>query len=249
MIDNFDHLVERCTARRRTRMIRRSMMIVTGVLFAIALIAAYMTWVSPIDEKKIEKPLSEPKNVVTAPSESNATAAAGKEANLTASVPAAPAAIALPKKAALPITPTPVPQPLNTAAPLTTAAPAAAAAPISAKTDANPRNSRLFEVNTDTKTSTLDPISAYNSSPKYETALAVARDFYTKNNFSEAAIWAKKANQMNREGEEAWMLYAKSYYAQGRKNEAMGVLELYMNYKDSKAAAELLHTWKQTPSN
>jgi len=59
-------------------------------------------------------------------------------------------------------------------------------------------------------------------------------------------VWAKKANQINREGEEAWLLYAKSYYAQGQKSEAMGVLELYMNYKDSKNATQLYNTWKTT---
>lgn len=88
------------------------------------------------------------------------------------------------------------------------------------------------------------PAELYQRSPKFETALSIARDFYAKENYSEAAVWAKKANQMNREAEEAWLLYAKSYYAQGNKNEAIGVLELYLNYKDSKAAAELVKTWR-----
>jgi len=107
----------------------------------------------------------------------------------------------------------------------------------------------LFSVQTSAKNTMADLINAYSSNPKYETALAITRDFYTQENYVDSAIWAKKANQMNREGEEAWLLYAKSYYAQGRKNEAIGVLELYMNYKDSKAASELLRTWKQTPAN
>lgn len=106
--------------------------------------------------------------------------------------------------------------------------------------------SNLFDVNTQQIDPNIDPIVAYEKNPKYETALNIARNLYNKNNFSEAAVWAKKANQINREGEEAWLLYAKSYYAQGQKSEAIGVLELYMNYKDSKAATQLYNTWKTT---
>lgn len=106
--------------------------------------------------------------------------------------------------------------------------------------------SHLFDVDAQQINPDIDPLAAYEKSPKYETALDIARNFYSKNNFSEAAVWAKKANQINREGEEAWLLYAKSYYAQGKKSEAMAVLELYMNYKDSKAATQLYATWKTT---
>ena len=108
---------------------------------------------------------------------------------------------------------------------------------------------RLFSVQTSTQTTTADYVAAYRSNPKFETALIIARDFYAQENFVDAAIWAKKANQLNREAEEAWLLYAKSYYAQGRKSEAINILELYLNYKDSKAASELVRTWKLNSTN
>lgn len=103
---------------------------------------------------------------------------------------------------------------------------------------------RLLSVHSSIKNTTQDFINLYNTNPKYETALAVARSFYTKENFVNAAFWAKKANQMNREGEEAWLLYAKSTYAQGHTADAIAILELYLNYKDSKAATELIKTWR-----
>jgi len=108
---------------------------------------------------------------------------------------------------------------------------------------------RVFSVQTSVQSTTADYISAYRSNPKFETALIIARDFYAQENFVDAAIWAKKANQLNREAEESWLLYAKSYYAQGRKGEAINILELYLNYKDSKAASELVRTWKQNSTN
>lgn len=104
--------------------------------------------------------------------------------------------------------------------------------------------SRLLSVQSPIKNTTQDFINLYNTNPKYETALAVARSFYTKENFVNAASWAKKANQINREGEEAWLLYAKSTYTQGHTADAIAILELYLNYKDSKAATELIKTWR-----
>jgi len=103
---------------------------------------------------------------------------------------------------------------------------------------------RLLSVQSSIKNTPQDFINLYNTNPKYETALAVARSFYTKENFVNAAFWAKKANQINREGEESWLLYAKSTYAQGHTKEAIAILELYLNYKDSKAATELIKTWR-----
>jgi hypothetical protein len=232
-------------------------MIVTVLLFAVALIAGYMTWQSPGTEKETPTPLPKPNETVSA-SLAEANATQNTPPVLKTAAPAAPAV-----KTVANVTPPPAkPAVQNVPAPATPPASAPKNMPIAASAvpavnptpsptpvaaAPQPRNSRLFEVNTE-KSSNLDPLSAFDNNPKYETALAVARDYYGKSNYSEAAIWAKKANQMNREGEEAWMLYAKSYYAQGRKNEAIGVLELYMNYKDSKAAAEQLHIWKQTPS-
>lgn len=104
---------------------------------------------------------------------------------------------------------------------------------------------RLFSVQTTPKNTTADLIQTFNTSPNYDIALRLANDFYAQNDFDDAAIWAKKANQLNREAEEAWLLYAKSYYAQGKKAEAISVLELYLNYKDSRAASKLLRSWKQ----
>lgn len=128
-----------------------------------------------------------------------------------------------------------------------TAAPSQAAASPQPVTHVVPprEQTRLFSVQTTSKNSTADLIQAFNSNPNYDTALRLANDFYTQNDFNNAAIWAKKANQLNREAEEAWLLYAKSYYAQGKKAEAISVLELYLNYKDSRAASKLLRSWKQ----
>lgn len=242
MIDNFDQLVKRCTARRRKRMIRLSLLIVGTLLLLISGIGGYTMWSSSAP-KTVPQPAPLPTASVPEPADS----ALAAEFNATVTpIPEAPIAKV---SAAIPVA-APARVEKNTTTPVKSA-PIIAAKPAEAPAAAvqKPQSSRFFEVNTDPKTAPVDPVTAYDKNPKYETALAAARDFFAKKEFADAALWAKKANQMNREGEEAWLLYAKSYYAQGLKKEAIGVLELYLNYKDSKAASELLRTWKQTAQN
>lgn len=228
MINNFENLVARCERKRRRRMIRFSFMVAGGLLFAVAGASLYQIWSDTDKAQTTVQPLITVKEDVNI----SAVAAKGNESNKTVS-------------ALKPITPpsapeTPIAAKPNAAVSLPLSTPPASTPPAPSK------NNRLFEVNTQ---SYENPVDTYRTNPNFDTALAAARDYYAKENYVDAAIWAKKANQLNREAEEAWLLYAKSYYAQGRKSEAISILELYLNYKDSKAASELVRTWKLNSIN
>lgn len=242
MIDNFDQLVMRCEKARQRRILRLSFMIVGSILFVIAGIGGYQMWSTsqnaPITVEK-----------VAVAQEKNSTVHPVSSANTPVNKTYTPAAPTKTETTIIPIAAKTAPTAAfvaSTPATATIIKPDTAASTPPAVVAPIAKNNRLFEVNTQTSDT---PLEAYQNNPKYETALAVARDYYAKQNFADAATWAKKANQMNREAEEAWLLYAKSYYAQGRKSEAIGVLELYLNYKDSKAASELLRTWKLNTTN
>ena len=320
MINNFDNLVARCTAMRRRRMIRFSL-IITGILLAlIALVALYVQW-SILSQ--VQKPAQKPSVTKLQPVSATPTSVAPtavQQQNISYSLPMQDSTKTrafviqltssksyadvnatrhrLPSKylpslaiyaingfytlryidiydrASLPhaieyfkslgfSTPTAYkynPERVaisdNAVPKLTTqpqsatrldnevpipVAPPPSSAPAPVKTLSG---NRVFSVQTSTPNTTSDFITSYRNAPKYETALIIARDFYAQENYVDAAIWAKKANQLNREAEEAWLLYAKSYYAQGRKAEAINILELYLNYKDSKPASELVRMWK-----
>ena len=233
MIDNFDELIARCSARRRRRMIRLSLMITGTILLLVASVSGYLMWLETRQSPPREAPAVSARNTAIAA----APSAPAPEVNATpAPAPAAVPAKQVPETAAMPAS-----EPLRTPA------------PVRSETDPSPKpapqaypapQGKVFEVSTSSKVPSADPVEAYRNRPGYDTALAVARARYAENDFAEAALWAKKANQLDREGEEAWLLSARAYYAQGRKKEAMGVLELYLNYKDSRAAADLLRTWK-----
>lgn len=242
MIDNFDQLVARCERARQRRIIRLSFMIVGTILFVIAGVSGYQMWFT---SQTAQAPVEQTTAIAVQPSPTPPVVVPVK------SIQPKKAEAPTVQKTAVKNTPAdtkPEQKPAPSVSPTTTTKPelTAPSVPEAAVSVPAVKNNRLFEVNTQ-KADT--PLEAYQNSPKYETSLEVARDYYAKKDYANAATWAKKANQMNREAEDAWLLYAKSYYAQGKKTEAIGVLELYLNYKDSKAASELLRTWKLNSTN
>lgn len=216
MINDFDLLVKKCKTRAYKRIIHILLRILGSILLLGLGVLGYYQWKISTQPPVIIKPT--PKAVTPVPKEENNTipaAAIPAAVKVTIATTSVPAAISTPITSAPPVVIQPSPTPTN----------------------------RLLEVS-NASVIAMSPEQTYQRSPKFETALSIARDFYTKEEYPQAAVWAKKANQMNREAEEAWLLYAKSYYAQGKKSEAIGVLELYLNYKDSKAASDLIKTWR-----
>lgn len=318
MIDNFDRLVERCTALRRRRMIRLSLIIASILIFTVALAAFFYLYQSTQSEPtEVIKPIKKEQSI--AGIEQNSTDVIPLSVPLKPNTPLNKNYILPPKDGTkirafvvqltsnrtfqdANVSRRKVPQQYQSSLavynvngyytlryidiyereslpqiiayfqslgfnqptaykydpqriPLTSASASNVSsstgiqeAPITvAPTPVAParEQTRLFSVQTSTKNSTADLIQTFNALPNYDTALRIANNFYAENDFDNAAQWAKKANQLNREAEEAWLLYAKSYYAQGKKAEAISVLELYLNYKDSRAASKLLRSWKQ----
>jgi tetratricopeptide (TPR) repeat protein len=86
-------------------------------------------------------------------------------------------------------------------------------------------------------------VRQYEKYPRYVTALKIARLYYEKKDYENAALWARKANLIDRDDEEAWVLYAKSEYALGNRERAKRILRLYLDYRDSVKARTLLLSW------
>ncbi len=60
-------------------------------------------------------------------------------------------------------------------------------------------------------------------------ALLIAKAYYRAGNYKESEKWALKANGLNRNLEESWLLFAKSKNALGQKDEALKILITYYN--------------------
>jgi tetratricopeptide (TPR) repeat protein len=222
MINDFDLLLKRCKSRAIKRILRIALRVVGSIFLIIVAAMGYWQWqenTQPVVLKKIE---------------SVAVRVEVPKANTTT----APILVPEVTKKAPTVAVNTSPQPL-TAVPPQKPILAVNAKEIPPVATTN----RLLEISNVSSTP-MTPEQTYQRSPKFETALGIARELYVKEDYIQAAVWAKKANQMNREAEEAWLLYAKSYYAQGKKTEAIAVLELFLNYKDSKTASELIKTWR-----
>jgi len=86
-------------------------------------------------------------------------------------------------------------------------------------------------------------VRQYEKYPRYVTALKIAHLYFEKRDYENAALWARKANLIDRDDEEAWVLYAKSEYALGNRERAKRILRLYLDYRDSVKARTLLLSW------
>lgn len=95
------------------------------------------------------------------------------------------------------------------------------------------------------KPKSVKSLAANYTKPDYEKALQIAQIYYNKRDYINASSWAKKANEVNKEKEGAWILYAKSQYKRGKKSEAKKVLNLFLNYKASPTASSLLKSWSK----
>ncbi len=88
-------------------------------------------------------------------------------------------------------------------------------------------------------------INKYNQKKSYSAAIYIAKQYYFDKNFKESGIWSKRANQLDREKEEAWLYYAKSVYALGDHTKAKKILNIFLQYKKSLKAELLLSEWSQ----
>ena len=83
-------------------------------------------------------------------------------------------------------------------------------------------------------------ISQFTHRPGFSRAIMIAKAYYNKKDFKNAAKWAKKANSIDREREEGWVLYAKSINALGQKERAVKILKIYLSFKSSEEVRKLL---------
>lgn len=88
-------------------------------------------------------------------------------------------------------------------------------------------------------------IDKYNQKKSYSLAIYITKQYYFDSDYKSSGIWAKRANQLDRNKEEAWLFYAKSVYALGDVQKAKRILNVFLQYKDSTKAELLLSDWSR----
>lgn len=96
----------------------------------------------------------------------------------------------------------------------------------------------------------LDSIEEhFKNSKDPKDALALARDYYAKKDYKNAAKWAFELNNLDKNNADGWLIFAKSKYNVGNKKDALKVLEAYLSQaNDKKEVTRLISKMqKNTP--
>jgi len=78
----------------------------------------------------------------------------------------------------------------------------------------------------------------------YAIAIRIAKEYYSKKDYKNSLVWAKKANNLDRRKTQSWVLYARSLYALGEKAKAVKVLMLYKRFASSAEVDRILQGWQ-----
>jgi len=76
-------------------------------------------------------------------------------------------------------------------------------------------------------------------------SLFLAKSYYQRKNYKKAEYWALQTNKVNENIEESWLIFAKAKAKQGHKNEAIRILNAYINRTHSIEAKVLLDKIKK----
>ncbi len=77
--------------------------------------------------------------------------------------------------------------------------------------------------------------SRYSKNPDAATAISLSEIFYKRGNYQKSLKWAINANTLDPKMEKSWILFAKSSYKLGKKQDALSALENFSNTSASEA--------------
>ena len=75
-------------------------------------------------------------------------------------------------------------------------------------------------------------------------SLFLAKSYYKRKNYKKAEYWALQTNKINNNIEDSWLIFVKSKVKQGHRNEAIRILNNYINRTRSVEAKVLLEKIK-----
>ena len=88
-------------------------------------------------------------------------------------------------------------------------------------------------------------LERFRAAGDFESSIALARLYFKKQNFEKSIYWSKKASKLSSSKDTAWLIYAKSKRAIGKKNDAIEALQLYLEYFSSNEVKKLLKLYRE----
>jgi len=81
----------------------------------------------------------------------------------------------------------------------------------------------------------------FPSTRDYEDAMYLAKYYYGKKNYRKAEYWAMQANAIDSSQEESWIVFGKAKAKQGRRADALRVLQAYYDRSGSARVQNLIY--------
>lgn len=115
-----------------------------------------------------------------------------------------------------------------------------------AMTSTPPKPKVAPKINIETKTVSRTELleDRFKRNADFETALGLSEEYYKIGEYQKALKWAISANSLDSKNERSWVLFAKSSYKLGRKQDAINALENFTKTSDSEQARILLRQIK-----
>jgi tetratricopeptide (TPR) repeat protein len=81
----------------------------------------------------------------------------------------------------------------------------------------------------------------FSQNSSYDIAIIIAKEYYKRKNYKQAQIWAVKANTLDPERVESWILFADILLKENKKKKAIEVLKVYVDQygEDERIKAKL----------
>jgi len=106
--------------------------------------------------------------------------------------------------------------------------------------DDNRKKVHLNIIETSSVSAYEDVEKRFHQSHDIDDALFLSRSYYKKGNYDKAETWAYEVNKIDSNLEEGLLLFIKSKYKLGRKNDALSILKNYLKKSNSEEAKNLL---------
>lgn len=92
-------------------------------------------------------------------------------------------------------------------------------------------NTHISKIEIDSKILNISDLKkSFYQNPSYEKALNLAKKYLDIKAYQKTIFWALKANELDKQKQDSWLIFAQAKRALGEEKEAQSALDAYINY-------------------
>ncbi|EAI6323946.1 transformation system protein [Campylobacter jejuni] len=92
-------------------------------------------------------------------------------------------------------------------------------------------NTHISKIEIDSKILNISDLKkSFYQNPSYEKALNLAKKYFDIKACQKTIFWALKANELDKQKQDSWLIFAQAKRALGEEKEAQSALDAYINY-------------------